>query len=134
MSLFDGSKPVYKVVIMCMRDEQLRPARNLLEKDFNFVIQEITDPDHPCLNGELISRAFDKGRGILHVCEHLGIPVQDTFGFGDSMNDLEMIQTVGTSVCMANGSKKLQELSDMVCPPVTEDGLAKAFKELGLCD
>jgi Cof subfamily protein (haloacid dehalogenase superfamily) len=134
MSLFDGSKPVYKVVIMCMRDEQLRPARNLLEKDFNFVIQEITDPDHPCLNGELISRAFDKGRGILHVCEHLGIPVQDTFGFGDSMNDLEMIQTVGTSVCMANGSKKLQELSDMVCPAVTEDGLAKAFKELGLCD
>ena len=51
MSQFDGSKPVYKVVIMCMKDEQLQPARDLLEKDFDFVIQEITDPDHPCLNG-----------------------------------------------------------------------------------
>lgn len=134
MSQFDGTKPVYKVVIMCMKDEQLQPARDLLEKDFNFVIQEITDPDHPCLNGELIGRDFDKGRGILRVCEHLGIPVEDTYGFGDSMNDLEMIETVGTSVCMANGSQKLMEMSDIVCPAVTEDGLAKAFKDLGLSE
>ena len=58
MSEFDGTDPVYKVVIMCLRDEQLAPARNLLEKDFDFVIQEISDPAHPCLNGELINRAF----------------------------------------------------------------------------
>ena len=48
------------------------------------------------------------------------------------MNDLEMIQTVGYSVCMANGSEKLKELSDKVCPSVSEDGLAKAFAELNL--
>ena len=117
---------------MCVRDEQLQPARDLLEKDFQFVIQEISDPDHPCLNGELINRAFDKGRGVLRVCEHLGVPVEDTIGFGDSMNDVEMIRTVGTSVCMANGSKALQAESDIICPAVTEDGLAKAFADLGL--
>lgn len=134
MSEFDGSKPVYKVVIMCLRDEQLQPARDLLEKDFDFVIQEISDPDHPCLNGELINRSFDKGRGVLRVCERLGIPVEDTIGFGDSMNDLEMIRTVAVSVCMANGSKALQAESDIVCPAVTDDGLRKAFIDLGLCD
>ena len=129
---YDGTAPVYKVVIMCVRDEQLQPARDLLEKDFQFVIQEISDPDHPCLNGELINRAFDKGRGVLRVCEHLGVPVEDTIGFGDSMNDVEMIRTVGTSVCMANGSKALQAESDIICPAVTEGGLAKAFADLGL--
>ena len=133
MSEYDGKRPVYKVVIMCLQDEQLQPARDLLEKDFDFVIQEISDPAHPCLNGELINRAFDKGRGVLRICEHLGIPVEDTIGFGDSMNDLEMIRTVAVSVCMANGSKALQEESDIVCPAVTEDGLAKAFRDLGLC-
>ena len=132
LSEYDGTAPVYKVVIMCVRDEQLQPARDLLEKDFQFVIQEISDPDHPCLNGELINRAFDKGRGVLRVCEHLGVPVEDTIGFGDSMNDVEMIRTVGTSVCMANGSKALQAESDIICPAVTEDGLAKAFADLGL--
>jgi hypothetical protein len=34
----------------------------------------------------------------------------------------------------ANGSQKLMEMSDIVCPAVTEDGLAKAFKDLGLSE
>jgi hypothetical protein len=58
--------------------------------------------------------------------------VENTYGFGDSMNDLAMIQTVGTSVCMANGSETLKGLSDIICPSVAEDGLAKAFHDLGL--
>ncbi len=131
MSEYDG-RPIYKVVIMCMKDEQLQPARALLEDKYNFVIQEITDPAHPCLNGELINRGFDKGRGVRRVCEYYGVPVEDTVGFGDSMNDLEMIETVGTSVCMANGSEKLKSLSDIVCPSVEEDGLAIEFEALGL--
>ena len=69
----------------------------------------------------------------VRVCEALGFDIADTVGFGDSMNDLEMIETVGTSVCMANGSPNLQKKSDIVCPAVDEDGLAKAFKDLGLC-
>ena len=87
---------------------------------------------HHCLNGELINRAFDKGRGVRIVADALGFDLADTIGFGDSMNDLEMIQTVGTSVCMANGSPALKAVSDRVCPAVEDDGLARAFEELGL--
>ena len=80
----------------------------------------------------LINRDFDKGRGILRICEKLGVPVEDTFGFGDSMNDLEMIETVGTSVCMENGAEALKKISDYVCPSVENDGLAEAFRHFGL--
>ena len=48
------------------------------------------------------------------------------------MNDLEMIETVGYAVCMANGSPALMEKSDLVCPAVEDDGLYKAFEQLGL--
>ena len=129
MSKYDG-RPIYKVVIMCTRWEQLEPAKAVLEKDFNFCIQDLAA--HQCLNGELINRKFDKGTGVRLVAEKLGFDIADTIGFGDSMNDLEMITTVGTSVCMANGSPKLKELSDIVCPAVEEDGLATAFAQLGL--
>ena len=129
MSKYDG-RPIYKVVIMCTRWEQLEPAKAVLEKDFNFCIQDLSA--HQCLNGELINRKFDKGTGVRLVAEKLGFDIADTIGFGDSMNDLEMITTVGTSVCMANGSPKLKELSDIVCPAVEEDGMAKAFAQLGL--
>ena len=58
--------------------------------------------------------------------------IRDTVGFGDSMNDLEMIETVGISVCMDNGSPTLKARSGLVCPSVDHDGLAWAFEKLGL--
>ena len=131
MSEYDGT-PAYKVVVMCLHPEQLVPAREALEDRYNFCMQEITDPAHRCINGELINRKYDKGRAILRVCEYLGVPVEDSIGFGDSMNDLEMIETVGTSVCMDNGAEALKKISDIVCPSVGEDGMAKAFAQLGL--
>ncbi len=133
MKEYDG-RPIYKVVFMCSKAEQLEPAIRELEGEFYFLVQDLAGAN--CLNGELINRQFDKGSGIRHVCEELGYSLDDTIGFGDSMNDLEMIQTVGTGVCMANGSPNLKKISDLACPAVEEDGLAWAFRELGLveCD
>ena len=92
MSEYDG-RPIYKIVFMCTGMEQLAPARAALEDQFNFLVQDVAA--HGCLNGELINRQFDKGRGVRIVAEAFGVPIEDTIGFGDSMNDLEMIETVG---------------------------------------
>ena len=129
MREYDG-RPIYKIVFMCATADQLAPAVKELEEAFYFLVQDLAGAN--CLNGELINRKFDKGTGIRRMCEALGVPLEDTIGFGDSMNDLEMIQTVGTGVCMANGSPNLKKQSDLVCPSVQEDGLAWAFRELGL--
>ncbi len=130
MAEYDG-RPIYKVVFMCKEASQLAPAIEALEKDFFFLVQDMAAAN--CLNGELVNRKFDKGLGIRRVCEALGYDIANTVGFGDSMNDLEMIETVGTSVCMANGSPNLKKKSQIVCPAVEEDGMAKAFRDLGLC-
>lgn len=130
MKEYDGA-PVYKIVIMCQKAEQLQEAKDLLEDHYEFCIQEVTAHGN-CQNGELINRAFDKGKGILRIAEALHAPIEDVYGFGDSMNDLSMIQTVGTSVCMANGAEALKQLSDLVVPSVTEEGLYKGFIQLGL--
>lgn len=127
---YDGS-PIYKVVIMCLGTEQLIEARETLEDEFRFVVQEV--PEMGCINGEIVSRAFDKGKGVRLIAQRLGVSLEDTYGFGDSMNDLEMIEAVGTSVCMANGSETIKARADVICPSVDEDGLARAFAELGLC-
>ena len=133
MSQYDGS-PVYKVVIMCTDMKQLDEAKAALGDEFNFVMQEVKvgGSSSTCINGEIINKAFNKGLGVEIICKRYNVPISETIGFGDSMNDLEMIQTVGFSVCMANGSEKLKSLSDMVCPSVSDDGLAKAFAELKL--
>lgn len=129
MQEYDGS-PIYKIVFMCREAKQLEPARQALEKEYRFVVQDVAA--HHCLNGELINRKFDKGRGVRILAKEFGAAIEDTIGFGDSMNDLEMIETVGISVCMDNGSPLLKEKSDMICPSVEEDGLYKAFEQLQL--
>ena len=129
MGQYDG-RPIYKVVFMCTEDQQLDPARQALGDRYNFVVQDVAA--HHCLNGEIINRAFDKGKGVRLVAETFGFDIADTIGFGDSMNDLEMVQTVGTSVCMDNGSPALKKISTLVCPSVENDGLAWAFEKLGL--
>ena len=123
--------PVYKIVFMCRESSQLDPAKKALEERYNFVVQDMRGAG--CLNGEMINRQYDKGKGVRIVAEALGFGLEDTIGFGDSMKDLEMIETVGYSVCMDNGSPRLKEISDLVCPAVDQDGLAFAFEKLGLC-
>ena len=129
MADYDG-RPIYKVVFLCESASQLAPVRAALEGEFHFVVQEAFGCS--CLNGELINRSFDKGTGVRIAAEALGFRLEDTIGFGDSMNDLEMIETVGYGVCMENGSEALRRASDLVCPAVEADGLAQAFAQLGL--
>ncbi|MBQ9628019.1 MAG: HAD hydrolase family protein, partial [Synergistaceae bacterium] len=123
-----------KVVIMCNKLSQLDDAKKALGDKFNFVVQDVRvgNSDQTCVNGEILDKAFNKGLGVRIIAEKFNVDIKDTIGFGDSMNDLEMIQTVGTSVCMSNGSEALKKLSDIVCPSVSEDGLAKAFEDLNL--
>ncbi len=126
---YDG-RPVYKIVMMANDMSQIAEARAALEDAFDFCFFD--DGRFDIVNGEMINRAFDKGRGIERICKFLEHPMEDTIGFGDSMNDLQMMQTVGLSVCMESGSKKLIEISDLTTAPPDEDGIYKAFRALGL--
>ena len=56
--------------------------------------------------------------------------VQDSYAFGDGLNDLEMIQTVGTGVAMGNAVDELKAVSDLVCDSVHNNGLEKVLNDL----
>ena len=128
---YDG-RPVYKLVYVYENDDQLSDAKAELGNDLKFIAHDFSEPG--CKFGEVISRMIDKGSAARLVAEKLGYDIADTIGFGDSMLDLEMIEAVGTSVCMDSGSPKLKEMSDLVCPAVDDDGIEWAFRKLGLID
>ena len=125
-------EPLYKIVYIAERSEDLNEAKRLYEDRFVFCESKPDGLNGGYVNGELINRKFDKGRGIKAVCDYLGVPLQNSIGFGDSDNDLQMTDVVGISVCMANGSDNLKKLCDRICPAVTEDGVARELKTLGL--
>ena len=120
-----GGEPAYKIVVMSPTREQLAFAEQKLGHDFSFCIQN--ENRGGFVNGELMNRSFDKGRGVKRVCQYLGIPLEDSVAFGDSMNDREMLEMAGLSICMENGSEEMKRLVDDICPPVWENGILEAF-------
>lgn len=125
-------QPIYKIVYIAEHEQDLAQARELYEDQFVFCQSRLDALSGGFVNGELINRKFSKGTGIRAICRELGASLEDTIGFGDSDNDLEMAETVAVSVCMANGTERLRSLCTRVCPSVQEDGIAVAFAELGL--
>lgn len=131
MEEYDG-RPVYKSVFVYENDDQLNTAKAELGEELMFILHDFSEPG--CKFGEVISRTIDKGSAVRLVAEKLGYDIADTVGFGDSMLDIEMIEAVGTSVCMDSGSPKLKDMSDLVCPGVEDDGIEWAFRELRIID
>jgi len=73
-----------------------------------------------------------KEQGVKAVIEKLGIDRKDTIAFGDGYNDISMIEYVGTGVAMGNANKALKDQADFITDKVSEDGIYKGFKKLGL--
>ncbi|MDO4539107.1 MAG: HAD-IIB family hydrolase [Coriobacteriales bacterium] len=79
---------------------------------------------------EVYSARLSKASGIMCVLDRLGISPQDAYGFGDGLNDLEMIRLVGCGVAMGNGADELKAAADVVCGRVDEGGLEQILREL----
>ncbi len=83
-------------------------------------------------NGEIGLTGVTKGSAILEVLALLGLDPADAIGIGDSWNDVEMFEVVGTPVAMGNAVPELQRLAGRVTTAVLDDGVHNAFAELGL--
>ena len=60
--------------------------------------------DTTTVNGDDVHCREQRGQAVRAVCQALGAPLSDTIGVGDSMNDLELIQTAALGVAMGGGS------------------------------
>ena len=81
---------------------------------------------------ELVPKGVDKGEGLKRACQMLGVPIEESVAFGDSMNDLQMIRAAGMGVVMGNGDERLKQEADLVTSPLWQDGIMVACHTLGL--
>jgi len=83
-------------------------------------------------NGEISLNGTNKGAAIVEMLALLGIDAADAVGIGDSWNDVEMFDVVGTAIAMGNADPELQARAGRVTTGVLDDGVWNAFVELGL--
>ena len=80
---------------------------------------------------EITLKGYSKGIGVERIIRELGANVEDTYGFGDSGNDITMLQAVGTGIVMGDAPQYLKE-TYLTTDSIYADGIEKALIRLGL--
>ena len=82
--------------------------------------------------GDFTQKNLTKATAVAVLLDKLGLKREDTFAFGDSFNDIEILQYCQTGVAMGNAVDKLKAVADYITSDVTENGIFNAFKHFGL--
>ncbi len=82
------------------------------------------------LSFDINIKGITKATAILEVSHQLDVLLENTYAFGDGLNDVEMIQTVGHGIAMKNAVSQLKEVANEICDDVLEDGVSKVINRL----
>lgn len=117
------TNPIYQLLLFCEQpDEAMYQERYL---DNRFVRW------HKCAL-DVLPNGISKATGITKFLEVAGIPRENSYAFGDDINDKEMFSLVGTAVAMGNAIPELKEISDFVTTSNIEDGILNGLTKLEL--
>ena len=86
----------------------------------------------PVNSVEFVPMGVNKAKGIERILEHTGISRDDSYAFGDSANDIDMIQYVKYGTAMGNSVPELLEIAPYKTARADEDGIEKGLKKFGL--
>lgn len=81
---------------------------------------------------EIQPNGHSKATGVARVCELFKIDRADTYAFGDSANDLEMLSYVAHGIAMGNGTKEAKQAAEYVTADIMEDGIMLGLRHYGL--
>lgn len=77
---------------------------------------------------EVVHHGDTKAQGITRLLDRRGMEWSDVIAFGDSLNDLEMIECAGVGCAMRNGHPILKAIADRV---IGDNGSGAVQRELG---
>lgn len=81
---------------------------------------------------EVVPKGYNKATGIQKICKILGVAHKDTYSFGDSTNDLDMLEYTAHSVAMGDGMQQAKDVAEYVTTDLWEDGIYQGCKHYGL--
>lgn len=74
---------------------------------------------------EMVPPGATKGNALKKLSAYMPISPETTMAFGDSLNDLSMLKWAKYGVAMENARSEVKESVSLVCPPNTQDGVAR---------
>ena len=78
---------------------------------------------------DLLPRGIHKGWGLRSLMERWKIDANQIMAFGDSENDLEMLELAGYSFAMENGEEKVKRMAKYIAPSNSEAGVLQVLEQ-----
>lgn len=82
---------------------------------------------------EIMLEGVNKASGLRHVSKLSGISFDEMIAFGDSENDIEMLQKAGVGIAMENAFDHVKKQADFVTLSNNDNGIAYALEHLFKC-
>ena len=79
---------------------------------------------------DVVCPGVSKASGLQYLLDRWDITPEECIAFGDSDNDLAMLEMVGCSYAMANAPQNVIDAADRVAPSCMEDGVLQVLEEL----
>ena len=119
--------PPYKMLALSLEgSEALMPLKRRVEKDFSDTINPMFSQIGYL---ELLPKAASKGNALRFLCEHLDIPVENTYAAGDSENDIAMLRAAAVSYAMQNGDETVKSsAAHITALDHNHDGIAEVLE------
>lgn len=121
---------INKISLFSNSINSYKDLSKLLKSDLKMIIHEDNSPD--ILHAEITLTDISKATGIDYILEYYSDTIESTICFGDSLNDLEMIQHCKIGIAMGNGIDRLKKIADDITDSVDNDGLFNGFKKYKL--
>lgn len=80
----------------------------------------------------IMELGHSKMNGVRKASELIGIDTKDIAAFGDSDNDVSMLQDCGVGIAVANASPAAKMAAKYVCREPHADGVIEGLRWLGL--
>ncbi len=117
----------------CFLEEPTIPFDTIKQQfEDEFTIHHCTVPMFGHNSGELSIPGVDKATAIDAVIKHLGIKQEDTYAFGDGLNDIEMFEYCNCGIAMKDGKQGLKEIADEITLNSYEDAIYHSMKKHNL--
>lgn len=115
---------VNKIVIFIVKEKQLNICMELLGDKFNFM-KHTGETSY-----DVYFKDCTKADGIKKLLEHINIDLENTYAFGDGINDIEMFEIVKYGIAMENANEKLKKVAYYVTNDVFSHGIYNGLKTL----
>ena len=92
----------------------------------------LLNPHGPHPSADVTVLGVDKGDAVRSVAAALGVGIEDTYAFGDGINDICMLEAAGHGVAMGNAMDETKAVAEFVTTGIHDDGVANGLAHYGL--